>query len=470
MQDIFGAQKAAMAREPIPTIDKRISQIDKCIALLIEYQDEICEAIAQDFSARSKEVSLFADVAAAIGSLKYAKANVRKWTKPQNRSTTPKLLSFLGAKAQVRYQPKGVVGLISPWNFPIFLAFGPLGQILAAGNRVMIKPSEYTPHTSALIKRMVESKFAVDEIAVVTGDSEVGAKFSGLPFDHLLFTGGTSVGRHIMAAAAKNLVPVTLELGGKSPTIISKTADIKTAAKRIMAGKLLNAGQICLAPDYIFVPTENLGELTSEIKTATAEMFPNILANQDYTAIINERHFARLSSYIEEAKSKNAEIIEINPANEDFSTQNGRKFPPTLIINPDDDLKVMQDEIFGPILPIKTYDKIDDVIAYVNSHERPLALYHFGQDVEEQEKVLNSTNSGGVTINDVIFHIAMEEMPFGGVGASGFGAYHGIEGFHEFSHARSVYQQLKADIGPLKTIRPPYGKAIMAYLKTQIKI
>ncbi|KAF0186401.1 MAG: coniferyl-aldehyde dehydrogenase [Hyphomonadaceae bacterium] len=469
MQTAFNAQKSAMDREPLPFIAKRISLIDDCIALLIKHQDEICEAIAQDFSARPKEVSLFADVAAAIGSLKYAKANIHKWTKVQNRPTTPRLLSFLGAKAQVRYQPKGIVGVISPWNFPIFLTFGPLGQILAAGNRVMIKPSEYTPHTSALIKRMIESKFAIEDIAVVTGDSSVGAEFAQLPFDHLLFTGGTAVGRHIMAAAAKNLVPVTLELGGKSPTIISKTANIRAAAKRIMAGKLLNAGQICLAPDYVFVPQEKLAELTSEIKIAVGEMFPKIIANQDYTAIVNERHFARLSAYIDEAKSKNAEIIEINPDDEDFSKQNGRKFPPTLIINPDEDLKVMQDEIFGPILPIKTYNNIGEVIGYVNAHERPLALYFFGEDESEQEQVINSTNSGGVTINDVLFHIAMEEMPFGGVGASGFGAYHGIEGFREFSHARSIYKQLKSDIGPLKTIRPPYGKAIMAYLKTQIK-
>lgn len=469
MHAALNAQKSAMTRDPYPSIEKRISLIDGCIALLIEHQDEICEAIAQDFSARPKEVSLFADVAAAIGSLKYAKANIHKWTKAQNRATTPKLLSFLGAKAQVRYQPKGVVGVISPWNFPISLSFGPLGQILAAGNRAMIKPSEYTPNTSALIKRMVESKFAIEDIAVVTGDAQIGAEFAQLPFDHLLFTGGTAVGRHIMVAASKNLVPVTLELGGKSPTIISKTANVSTAAKRIMAGKLMNAGQICLAPDYIFVPQDKLGELISEIKTAVGEMFPKILANQDYTAIVNERHFARLSSYIEEAKSKNAEIIEINPDDEDFSKQNGRKFAPTLIINPDDKLKVMQDEIFGPILPIKTYSQISEVINYVNAHERPLALYYFGENEAEQEQVIGSTNSGGVTINDVIFHFAMDEMPFGGIGASGFGAYHGIEGFREFSHARSIYKQLKADIGPLKAIRPPYGKAIIAYLKTQIK-
>ena len=388
--------------------------------------------------------------------------------KPSKREVSPKILSFLGAKLRVEYQPLGTVGLISPWNFPVVLTFGPLGSIFAAGNRVMIKPSEFTPITSELMKQMFKENFSEDEVAVVTGGPEVGADFSSLPFDHLLFTGATSIGKHVMRAASENLVPVTLELGGKSPVVISETSDIKISSKRIMAGKTMNAGQICLAPDYVMLPKNKLDQFVSDAKDNIRNMFPTIKDNDDYTSIINERHFNRLRSYLSEAKQKGCEIIEINPADEDFEQQEHYKIPPTLLINPNDDLKVMQEEIFGPILPIKTYDSFEETINYINQKDRPLGLYYFGSNDEELTTVLEKTTSGGVTVNDVIFHVAQDNAPFGGVGPSGMGSYHGEEGFRNFSHAKTVYTQTKLD-SIISVFRPPYGSKAKNALKAQIK-
>ena len=311
--------------------------------------------------------------------------------------------------------------------------------MLAAGNRAMIKPSEYTPATSELMARMFAERFEEEEIAVFPGGPEVGQAFSELAFDHLIFTGATSVARHVMKAAAQNLVPITLELGGKSPVILGRSADYATAAARVMAGKTLNAGQICLAPDYVLAPEEKLRQFVSAAVSSVETMFPTIKDNPDYTAVIADRHYERIKSYIEDARAKGAEVVEINPANEDFSQQpqHPPRIPPTLIINPTDDMKVMQEEIFGPVLPVMTYASVGEAIAYVNAHERPLGLYYFGDDAAEEAQVLSSTTSGGVTVNDVIFHVAQEELPFGGVGPSGMGSYHGVDGFREFSHRKS---------------------------------
>ena len=275
--------------------------------------------------------------------------------------------------------------------------------------------------------------------------------------------------RHVMRAAADNLVPLTLELGGKSPVILSEGADMGLAAARIMAGKTLNAGQICLAPDYVLAPEGQVGAFVEEARGAVARMFPTLKDNPDYTAIIAQNHYERITGYIEDARAKGAEVVELNPAGEDFSQQPYRKIPPTLILNPTDDMTVMQEEIFGPVLPVKTYRGTESAIDYVNSRERPLALYWFGSDEAEKEKVLTHTTSGGATVNDVIFHVAQEELPFGGVGPSGMGSYHGHDGFKEFSHRKSVYSQLKKDIGPLQRMRPPYGPAIAGYLKGAVK-
>ncbi|WP_369059033.1 coniferyl aldehyde dehydrogenase [Caulobacter sp. 73W] len=469
MKALLARQKAAHLRDGAPSAQVRIERIERCIALLVDHRREIEDAANQDFGARSGDVTAFTDVAASIGALKHAKANLAKWMRPQKRKTTPAILGLFGAKAEVQFQPKGVVGIISPWNFPVNLTFAPLAGVLAAGNRALIKPSEHTPATSALMARMFGSAFSEEEIAVVVGGPEIGEAFTRLAFDHLLFTGATSIGRHVMRAAAENLVPVTLELGGKSPVILGRSADLATAAARVMNGKTLNAGQICLAPDYVLAPRDKLEGFVDEATRSVERMFPTIRDNPDYTALVSQRHFDRIQGYLDEARAKGARVIEINPAGENLAQQEHRKIAPTLVIDPTDDMKIMREEIFGPVLPIKTYERIDEAVDYINANDRPLGLYYFGADTAERDSVLSRTTSGGVTVNDVIMHVAQEELPFGGVGPAGMGSYHGEDGFREFSHRKAVFTQITKDIGPLKMLRPPYGKGMRKYVDGQIK-
>ena len=468
LNKVLEKQKKAHLRDGPLSVEIRKEWIDRCIALLIKYQNEIVEAISKDFGHRSTESSLLADVAGSIGSLKSAKENIKKWVKPEKRKVTPAILGLLGAKLRVEYQPLGTVGVISPWNFPVTLTFGPLGSIFAAGNRAMIKPSEFTPETSKLMKVMFEEAFKEEEVAVFTGGPDLGEAFSSLPFDHLLFTGATSIAKHVMRAASENLVPVTLELGGKSPVIISKNTNFDMSVKRVMAGKTMNAGQICLAPDYVFIPKDKKEEFISQSKKTVTEMYPSLKDNPDYTSVINQRHYDRLQGYVDEAKEKGFEVIEINPSNEDFSQQAHHKIPPTLIVDPDDNLSVMKEEIFGPILSVKTYEDIEDTVDYINSNDRPLGLYYFGDDKKEMQNVLENTTSGGVTINDVVFHVGQDNAPFGGVGPSGTGSYHGIEGFKNFSHTKTIYTQSSFD-GLFGLFRPPFGAKAKNAIKGQIK-
>ncbi len=469
MQAILARQKAAHLRDGEASAELRIERIERCIRLLRENRRDIEEALNTDFGTRSREATAFTDVGGSIGPLQHARDNLRKWMRTEKRKPTPAILGLFGARAEVRYQPKGVVGVISPWNFPVNLTFAPLAGILAAGNRAMIKPSEYTPVTSELMKTMLSGAFSEEEIAVVTGGPEIGEAFSHLAFDHLIFTGATSVARHVMRAAAENLVPVTLELGGKSPVILGRSADMPTAAARVMNGKTLNAGQICLAPDYVLAPQDQVEAFVAAARVSVSTMFPTIKDNPDYTAVVAQRHFDRITGYIDDARAKGARVIELKPEDEDLSQQEHRKIAPTLILDPTDDMKVMQEEIFGPVLPVKGYNTLDEAIAYVNGRDRPLGLYYFGTDAAEQEHVLSHTTAGGVTINDVIMHVAQEELPFGGVGPSGMGSYHGADGFREFSHRKAVFTQMKKDIGPLKMLRPPYGAGIRKFLDGQIK-
>jgi coniferyl-aldehyde dehydrogenase len=455
MRDVLARQKRANIKDGPPSAEKRIEWLDRAIDIVIGHKDAIAEALREDFGHRSVQASLFTDAAGAIGPLKHAKAHLKTWMKREKRKVSPAILGLFGAKAYVDYQPKGVIGVISPWNFPVNLTFTPLAGIFAAGNRVMIKPSEFTPRTSELMARMFASAYDETEVAVFTGGPEVGAAFSKLAFDHLLFTGATSIAYHVQRAAAENLVPTTLELGGKSPVIIGKGADLSLTAKRVMMGKTLNAGQICLAPDYVLVPKESAGEFVGAVTSAVTTMFPTIRENPDYTSVINQRHYDRLMGYLDDARAKGAEIVEINPAKENFSQQPFHKIPPTLVLNPTDDMKIMQEEIFGPLLPVKTYESVEEAIGYVNDHDRPLGLYYFGGDAAEQDKVLTRTTSGGVTVNDTIMHVSMEDLPFGGVGPSGMGSYHGIDGFRTFSHAKAVFKQANSDITAM--MRPPYG-------------
>jgi coniferyl-aldehyde dehydrogenase len=467
MRRILDKQRQAHIRDGAPSAEKRIEWIDRSIALLVGHKDAIADALREDFGHRSVEASLFTDVAGSIGPLKHAKAHLKTWMKREKRKVTPAILGLFGAKAYVEYQPKGVVGVISPWNFPFNLTFTPLAGIFAAGNRVMIKPSEFTPRCSELMARMFASAYDESEVAVFTGGADIGASFARQPFDHLLFTGATSIAYHVMKAAAENLVPTTLELGGKSPVIVSDSADMALTAKRVMQGKTLNAGQICLAPDYVMVPKAKTGEFVKQAADAISTMFPTLKDNPDYTSVINQRHYDRLQGYLDDARAKGAEIVELNPAKEDFRQQPYHKIPPTLVLNPTDDMAIMKDEIFGPLLPVKTYDKVEDAIGYVNDHPRPLGLYYFGNDTAEQEKVLTRTTSGGVTVNDVVMHVGMEDLPFGGIGPSGMGAYHGLDGFRTFSHPKAVFQQVGRDLTAM--LRPPYGEGIRKMLGGQIK-
>ncbi len=471
MRAILDKQRAAYLNDGPPSAEVRIDRLDRCIGLLVDHQEEIADALNKDFGNRSPQMSKFTDVAGSIGPLKHAKENLRKWMRVEKRKPTPTILGWFGAKAEVHYQPLGVVGVISPWNFPVNLTFAPLAGVLSAGNRCMIKPSEFTPASSELMMRMFKKAFDESEIAVCVGGPDVGEAFSRLPFDHLLFTGATSIAYHVMRAAAENLVPLTLELGGKSPVIVGENANMELAANRVMNGKTLNAGQICLAPDYVFLPESKRDEFVTKATAAVTRMYPTLKDNPDYTSVINQRHYDRLHGYIDEAKSKGAKVVEINPAKEDLRQQPYHKIAPTIILDPTDDMKVMQDEIFGPVLPVKTYKSVEEAISYVNAKPRPLGLYYFGEEGDEKQRVLTRTTSGGVTVNDVVMHVAMEDLPFGGVGPSGMGSYHGIDGFRQFSHRKAIYQQPTSNFveKQLANMRAPYGEGLQKQLAGSIK-
>jgi coniferyl-aldehyde dehydrogenase len=469
MQAVLEAQRSDYLKEGVVSAETRIDRLNRAIDIQIKHQARLVEALNSDFSCRCREVTLLTDVGAGIAPMKHAKKHLRKWMKAQKRPTIFPL-NLLGGRSRIEYQPLGVVGVIAPWNFPVNMVFSPLAGVLAAGNRAMIKPSEFTPATSEVLSEMIAEAYDTNEVAMFTGGPEVGQAFSGLAFDHMIFTGATSIARHIMAAASRNLVPVTLELGGKSPVVISRSADIAKSVGRVMVGKTLNAGQICLAPDYLLVPEEKLHEVIDAAQDAVAGMYPTILDNPEYTSVVNERHYQRLTGYLAEAEERGEKVIAINPANEDFGQQQGtHKIPPTLIPEPSDDLKMMEEELFGPLLPIRTYREFEETIEYINSKPRPLAAYYFGEDREEEQAMLKRTTSGGVCINDVIMHVMQEDLPFGGVGPSGMGAYHGFKGFQTFSHAKSIYRQARVNVAKLGGMLPPYSKATESTIKMQLK-
>ena len=462
MKRVLELQKQLNITEGAPSAALRADRLDRCMAMVSAYKKEIVESMQDDFGNRDPIMSATTEVDSVIGPMVHAKKNLKKWMKSEKRKAsiagTGPLLSLTGAKAVINYQPKGVVGVISPWNFPVNLALAPLAGIIAAGNRVMLKPSELTPSSSDLMKKMINEYFDESEIAVFTGDPAVGAAFSALAFDHMLFTGGTEIAKHVMRAAADNLVPLTLELGGKSPVVVGQSSKMQDVAQRVMQGKTMNAGQICLAPDYALVPEGRVNEFVDAAVSVTSEMFPEMKDNDDYTSIINQKHYDRIQGYLTDAKEKGAEVVEINPGNEDFSQQPHHKIPPTIVLNPTEDMQIMQEEIFGPVLPVKTYSNVSESVDYINSKDRPLGLYYFGKDKKEQDFVLNNTTSGGVTVNDVISHIQMEDLPFGGVGPSGMGSYHGHDGFKEFSHAKATYTQSKFNLMKIAGLVPPYKR------------
>lgn len=468
MATLLHKQRAAFTAARPEALDVRRDRVKRAIALLKDNAEALCKAMSADFGNRSAHQSMITDIAGTANFGKYCLKHLDKWARAEKRHVQFPL-GLLGAKAEVRYEPKGVIGILSPWNFPVNLSFGPLMQVLAAGNRAMMKPSEFTERTSELSAELCAKYFDETEVIFVTGGAEVAHEFSALPFDHLVFTGSTATGRKVMEAAAKNLCPVTLELGGKSPVFLGRSANLEQAGERIALGKMLNAGQICLAPDYMYVPEEKEDAAIAAVELGVHKMYPTLLENEDYASVVTDRHFDRLQGLVADARDKGAEVIEVNPAGEDFGNTNARKMPLTILRGVTDDMQAMQEEIFGPVLPVKTYKDLDEAIDYVNRRDRPLGLYFFGQDSREREQVLTRTISGGVTVNDVIFHVSMEDLPFGGVGPSGMGSYHGVEGFREFSHARSIYTQPKIDVAKLGGFKPPYGPATEKAVRGMMK-
>ena len=451
LQDVFDTQKRAWADEGPLSVERRDEALEALAAVLVRRADDFARAIAQDFGHRSVHETKLADLYPVVAGLRHARKHFRRWMRPERRRIQP---MFRPATGRVHYRPLGVVGIISPWNYPVQLALSPLTGALAAGNRIIIKPSELTPRTSALLAQVIGEVFEEREAAVAQGGVDVAQAFTRLPFNHLFFTGSTAVGREVMKAAAENLVPVTLELGGKSPAILGPDYPLARAAERIAVGKLFNAGQTCIAPDYVLIPRASEAAFVSAFREAAARLYPSLVANPDYTAIVSERHRERLQRLVADARSKGAVIHEINPAGETFDPA-GRKLAPVVLTGVPANALAMQEEIFGPVLPVVPYDGIEEAIRFVGERPHPLALYVFSHDRGLVKRVLGQTSSGGVAINETLLHCVQEELPFGGVGDSGMGAYHGEVGFRTFSHARSVFRQ--ARINGAGMTKPPYG-------------
>ncbi|OGQ89201.1 MAG: aldehyde dehydrogenase [Deltaproteobacteria bacterium RIFOXYA12_FULL_58_15] len=449
-------QRSAHRHQPASTFEQRAGQLEALLKLIVDNQDRIAAAISADFGHRSPHESKLAEIFPAVSAIGHTLRNLREWMQPSRRRLA---VVFLPATAKVHYRPLGVVGIISPWNYPFQLAILPLVAALSAGNRVMLKPSELTPATARIIEELLSELFSPEQVSVVTGGPDVGAAFSSLPFDHLFFTGSTRVGRAVMRAAAENLTPVTLELGGKSPAIVHESFPIDQAADRIAVGKTFNAGQTCIAPDYVLIPRTRVDEFAAAFVAAVTRRFPSLQGNDDYSSVIADGHRRRLQGLIDNAKEHGARVIEINPAAESFD-DGLHKMPPTLILDATDEMAVMQEEIFGPVLPVIGYESLDDAIAYVGDRPKPLALYYFDYDDGRVQNVLDRTESGGVTINDTMLHVVQDDLPFGGVGESGMGLYHGHQGFLTFSHQKAVMHQSRLSVTGI--FSPPYGKAAAA--------
>jgi coniferyl-aldehyde dehydrogenase len=453
MRALFDAQFHASRQQIEVPLSLRRDRMQRMRQLIDQHSVALAEAVQADFGVRSLQLTEVADflvLRALIGDLE---KHLAAWTKPR-RVSTP--LYLQPASAHIQRQPLGVIGVIGPWNYPIQLTLGPAVTALAAGNRVMIKPSELTPHSSALLAQLLHRAFAADELCVVQGGADVAHEFASLPFDHLLFTGSTSVGRKVAAAAAANLTPTTLELGGKSPCILDASVNLTDAALKIAHGKLLNAGQTCIAPDYVMLPRGMEAAFEQAYGAAVARLFPTIAGNPDYAAILTDRHLARLQSLVSEAQTQGARVVTLGQGGGASNAESSsRQMAPSLVFDAPSDSRLMSEEIFGPVLPVLSYSSPDDAVAYINERPRPLALYWFGNDTTARDRVLQRTVSGGVTVNDTLMHIAHENLPFGGVGESGWGSYHGEAGFLRFTQQKSVLVQSRFAMGDL--FYPPYG-------------
>jgi coniferyl-aldehyde dehydrogenase len=437
LQILLRRQRAAFLKDMYPSYTTRVDRLKRIERLLDRHGEQFSKLISQDFGNRSRIETAAGELLVIRSAVRHSCHHLKSWMKPRWAPTS--LLYFPGRSKLLR-QPLGVVGIISPWNYPLQLTVMPLIDALAAGNRAMIKPSESTPLFAEALKARIAQSFAEDEVTIVVGGADVGEAFASTPFDHLVFTGSTAVGRLVAQAAAKNLTPVTLELGGKSPALIDLSCDLPQAVKRLAWGKLFSAGQSCIAPDYALVPRPRVEEFVDALQECIPMLYPSFQANPDYTSIVSEFHYVRLQGLLEDARACGARIIELNPTNEMFDN-NTRKFPPALLLEVSDDMRVMKEEIFGPLLPIIAYNTLEEAIEYINQHDRPLALYWFGTDRANRDRVLEKTISGNVTINDTMLHIAQDSLPFGGVGASGYGQYHGEHGFRQFSKEKGVFIQ-----------------------------
>ena len=447
-QRVFNLQRGAYRRRPFPSLEERKANLDKLERILVDNVDAIAAAIQADFGHRSEMESKLLEIYGCVDGIRYTRRKLKKWMKPQRRHVA---LTFFTGRNRVIPQPKGIVGIVSPWNYPLFLTVSPLISILAAGNRAMIKMASNSQNLARLLAGKFAEQFSEDTVAILPGVP--GRDFSTLPFDHLIFTGSADAGRTVMRSAAENLTPVTLELGGKSPTVICPDFDVDEAASHILYGKLINAGQTCLAPDYLFVPKAKRDQFVAAAKRIVAERYPDT-NDSSFTSVIDAKSYDRLRKTLADAADKGAEVVSLVPG----ATPNDelRKLPPHLVLDPGDDTIIMQEEIFGPLLPVKSYDSIDEVIDFINDRDRPLGFYFFTRDKATEDKLLYATISGGVTVNNCILHVAQHDMPFGGVGASGMGQYHGFEGFLEFSKLRPVFTAPR--LPGLDKLYPPYGK------------
>lgn len=458
LQGVLARQQQAFRRNP-PDYDKRMAALAKLAEVLKARAQDIADAINADFGNRSQHESILAEVMVLLEEIKHTRRKLKKWMKPSSSFAD---LNYLPARVRLMRQPVGVVGIIGAWNYPVQLTFGPAIGAIAAGNHIIMKPSEFGPTSAKLMQDMIAEAFPEDYITVVTGGADVSAALSALPLDHLVFTGSTRTGKLVMQAAAKNLTPVTLELGGKSPAILGYDFDMEKTAMRMMSGKMFNAGQTCIAPDYVLVPENRKKELVQAIRNFTAKAYPRFANNPDYTTIIHDNHYQRLSSLLDDAREKGA-TIQTASTHEEAANETLRVLPPTLVTDVNDDMLLMQEEIFGPILPIRSYKTIDEAIDIVNNGDRPLALYYFGNSKTERERVLNETISGGVSVNETLFHQPQSSLPFGGIGPSGMGAYHGHHGFLQFSKEKGVF--LQSSFNPLDWMRAPYGPFMNAVLR-----
>jgi len=464
MKSIMEAQRAAFNMAPNPPWERRKANLRKLGALIAKHEGEFIAAISSDFGNRAVQETIIAEMLVIQGGIKHAIKHTKHWMRTRHVSTA---LQYQPARNRIVPQPLGVIGIISPWNYPLQLAIMPLIGALGSGNRIMIKPSEYTPRLSQLLKDVLAKGFSDDEIHVAIGGVDVAQEFSSLPFDHLLFTGSTNVGRIVAVAAAKNLTPVTLELGGKSPTIIDGNANMATTVNRIVNGKLLNAGQTCVAPDYVLMPKNKIDGFCENIIKKAEEFYPTFAGNPDYTSIIADSHYARLQDLLEDAENKGAGIYTAGTDDKQQLAKE-RRIPLTVVTNTTPDMRIMQEEIFGPLLPIVASETLNDALDYVQKRERPLALYWFGKDPTKQARVLSESISGGVAINETAWHVVQESIPFGGVGPSGMGAYHGEHGFKTFSHMKGVFLQSRFSAG--KMLFPPYTDKTTRLLNLMKKI